>query len=120
MEVLWEKIKFWKKPKVYKEDVDYRFVNFEGTDVTGIELLLDNFKGVVYHYHSARVKEEGEMARLQFGYTLIYPGTHDLDELNQNENFHVIMGDILTQLLMSKAKEDESFRNNHTKKFDLQ
>jgi hypothetical protein len=105
---------------MYKEDVDYRFVDIDDTDLTAIELLIDNYKGVVYHYHKARIQEEGGMARLQFGYTLLNSGDYDIDELNTSQEFHTIMGDILTILLMSKAKEDESFRNNNTKEFDLQ
>jgi hypothetical protein len=112
--------KLWKNPRMYKEGVDYKFVNLEDSEITAIELMLDNYENVVYHYHKARIKEEGEVARLQFGYTLLHPGNYDIDELNIDGQFHEIMGDILTQLLMSKAKEDESFRNNNTEKFNLQ
>jgi hypothetical protein len=105
---------------MYKESIDYRFVDVPDTDLTAIELLVDKYKGVVYHYHKARIQEEGGVARLQFGYTILYSNDHDIDELNTSEEFHTIMGDILTILLMSKAKDDESFRNNNTKKFDLQ
>jgi hypothetical protein len=105
---------------MYKEDIDYKFIDIEDTDLTAIELLIDNYEGVVYHYHKARIQEEGGVARLQFGYTLLQPGEHDIDELNSSQEFHTIMGDILTILLMNKAKEDESSRNNNTQKFDLQ
>jgi hypothetical protein len=105
---------------MYKEDIDYKFIDIEDTDLTAVELLMDNYEGVVYHYHKARIKEEGGVARLQFGYTLLESGKYDIDELNTSEEFHTIMGDILTILLMSKAKDDESFRNNNTEKFNLQ
>jgi hypothetical protein len=105
---------------MYKEGIDYKFIDIQNSDMTAVELLIDNYEGVVYHYHKARIKEEGGVARLQFGYTLLDPGKHDIDDLNSNEEYHTIMGDILTILLMSKAKEDESFRNNNTKEFDLQ
>ena len=120
MEALWEKLQFWKKPKMYKEGEDYRFINFEGNDITGLELLVDKFKGVVYHYHKARIQEQGELATLQFGYTIIYPGENDIDELNTNQEFHKLIGDILSQLLMDKVRQDESFRDNNTEEFDLQ
>jgi hypothetical protein len=103
-----------------EENVDYRFVNFEGTDITGLELLVDKFKGVVYHYHRARVEEQGELATLKFGYTLIFPGEHDIDELNKNQEFHNLIGEILSQLLMEKVRYDESFGNSNTKEFDPQ
>lgn len=108
---------FWKKPKMLIEGKDYRFVDFKDSDITGIELLMPEFLGVVYHYGKAKISEEGEVGRLQFGYTLVYPGEHDLDTLNADSKFHTIMGDVLTQILIAKA-EDEA-RNNNTEKPDL-
>ena len=115
MGALWEKLQFWKKPKMLKEKYDYVFVDFEDSMLTGVKLLLEEFRGVTYHYNKARIKEEDNgVARLQFGYTIVDPGNHDIDDLNSNEKFHKIMGDILTIILMSKAKEDESFGNNNS------
>jgi hypothetical protein len=105
---------------MYKEGVDYNFIDVPDTDLTAIELSIKNYEGVVYHYHKARINEEGGVARLQFGYTILHPGNHDIDDLNSSEEYHTIMGDILTILLMSKAKEDESFRDNNPEEFDLQ
>jgi hypothetical protein len=105
---------------MYKEGIDYKFFEIENSEITAIELLIPNYVGVTYHYHKARIKEEGGMAKLQFGYTLLKSGEYDMDELNSNSEFHTVMGDILTILLMSKAKEDEQIRNNNTKEFDLQ
>jgi hypothetical protein len=120
MEVSWAISNlFRKKPKVYKEGEDYHFIDFKDSDITGIELLMDGYKGILYHYHSARVVEEGELARLQFGYTIVHPGEHDIDVLNSDEKFHIIMGDILTILLESKIK-DEQIGTNNSEKFDLQ
>ena len=57
MEVLWEKMQFWKKPKMFKEKVDYVYVDFDNTDITGISLLKGEFAGVIYHYHKVRIVE---------------------------------------------------------------
>ena len=84
--------------KKYKEDIDYKFVDFKDSDLTGIELLTENYKGVLYHYHKARVVEEGELAKLQFGFTIVHPGEYDIDDLTKDEELHTIMGDILTEL----------------------
>jgi hypothetical protein len=106
METLWEKLQFWKKkPKMPLEDKDYRFINFTNSDITGIQILQGEFAGVVYHYGRARVEEAGEFAKLQFGYTLVHPGKHDIDELQNNEDFVTIMGDILTSILMKQNNE---------------
>ena len=120
MEVLWTLTNpFRKKPRVYKEDRDYNFIDFKESDITGIELLVDEYKGVIYHYHSARVVEEGELSRLQFGYTIVHSGEHDIDVLNSDEKLHTIMGDILTQILLAKAK-DEQIRTDDSQKLNLQ
>ena len=118
MAALWDKMTFWKKPKMLEENVDYRFVNFEGNDITGVELLLDSFKGVVYHYGRVRVKEEGAIARLEFGYTIVYPGEHDMNELDENEKFQEILGDILNIILLEQINY-ESTRNNNSEEPDL-
>lgn len=120
MEVFSAKILKQKNPQVYKEGVDFRFIDIEDSDVTAVQVISGKFVDVVYHYHKARIQEENGVARLQFGYTILDAGKNDIDDLNSDEEFHIMMGDILTILLMSKAKEDESFRNSNTEKFDLQ
>jgi len=120
MEISWILTRpFRKKPKVYKEGVDYRFIDFKNSDITGIELLFEKYKGVIYHYHNARVVEEGELAKLQFGYTIVYPGDNDIDELTTDEEYHTIMGDILSIILLNKA-ENEQTRTDNFKEFNLQ
>ena len=117
MAALWEKVIWWKKPKMLEEGKDYHFINFNNSDITGIELLMPEFKGVIYHYHKAGVVEENGVARLSFGYTVVFPGEHDIDDLNSNENFHTIMGDLLTQILMADANDET--RNNNSEKPDI-
>ena len=120
LETLWDKIAFWKKPKMLEENKDYSYVNFEDTDLTGIVLLKEPFKGVIYHYGRARVVEQGELAKLEFGYTIVSPGEHDPDDLKNNEKFHTIMGDILTLILAEKAKQDESVGTDDFEESNLQ
>jgi hypothetical protein len=64
------------------------------------------------------VLEEGEFARLQFGYTIVHPGEHDIDDLTTDENLHTIMGDILTTILANQANEQTRTDNNQ--EFDIQ
>ena len=104
--------------KKYKEDIDYKFVDFKDSDLTGIELLTENYKGVLYHYHKARVVEEGELAKLQFGFTIVHPGEYDIDDLTKDEELHIIMGDILTELIMTN-KYNEQTRTDDTQEPDL-
>jgi hypothetical protein len=104
---------------VYREKIDYDFIDIEDTDASAIVLHVENYEDVMYQYHQARVVEEGVLAKLQFGYTIVHPGEHDIDVLNSDEKFHIIMGDILTILLESKIK-DEQIGTNNSEKFDLQ
>lgn len=117
MAAFWKMIQFWKKPKMLTENKDYRFIDFTNSEITGVELLMPEYLGVVYHYGKAKVADEGGVGRLQFGYTLVHSGEHDMDTLNSDSNFHIIMGDILSQILI--AKENDEARNNDPEKPDL-
>lgn len=104
----------------YKQDVDWQFVNpdgynFEDAPVTAIGLLMDEYKGVLYHYHKARVVEEGEGAKLQFGYTILQSGQHDIDNLMKDDNFVEIMGDILSDIIVAQQQLEQSKETNFTK-----
>ena len=121
MEVFLERIPFGKKNQVkYKEGKDFNFFEFDESQLTGIELYVKGYEGVIYHYHKAKVVEEGELARLQFGFTIVHPGEHDIDLLQNDEEFVTIMGDILQEILLSKAKADEQIRTNNPEEFNLQ
>ena len=121
MVTLWEKLLFWKKkqksPEDYKEDTHYRFVNSEMDDITNIELMIEGCEGVIYHYQQARVIEEGEFARLEFGYSIVCSGDHGIEELKSSLEFQSIMGDILSKMIMVK---NEQIRTDNTEKSYLQ
>ena len=121
METLWEKLLFWKKksPKMLEQGVDFHYVDLDLDDskLTGIALMVKGYENVLYHYQKARVVEEGEFARLQFGYTIIHPGEHDIDVLTNDENLHTIMGDILTSILTAQA--NEQIRTDYSKELNL-
>jgi len=101
-----------------KEGKDFRFVDFTNSDITGIQIIQGEYAGVVYHYGGVRVKEHGELATLEFGYTIVQPGKHDIDELQKDEAFSIIMGDVLTEILTKQANEQT--RKNNNQEPDLQ
>jgi hypothetical protein len=107
METLWEKITqfFYKKKKMPLEGIDYRFIDFTDSELTGIQILKGEYAGAVYHYGKVRVKEQGEMGVLEFGYTIVNSGKHDIDALQNDDGFVTIMGDILTEILTRQANE---------------
>ena len=119
MVALWEKLIqfFSKRKKMPLEGVDYRFIDFTNSDITGIQIIKGEYAGVVYHYGKVRVKEQGEMGVLEFGYTLVNPGKHDIDLLQKEEEFVTIMGDILTEILTRQS--NETTRKDNTEESDL-
>ncbi len=120
METLWEKVTqfFYKKKKMPLEGIDYKFIDFTDSELTGIQVLKGDYAGVVYHYGKVRVKEQGEMGVLEFGYTIVNPGKHDIDALQNDEGFVTIMGDTLTEILT--RQENEKIRKDHSEEFDIQ
>jgi hypothetical protein len=104
----------------YKEGTDYSWINFQNSEITGIQLLTGPDVGVVYHYGKAKIVEEGELAKLQFDYTIVNSGEYDIDELTKDENFVTIMGDVLREILMNRVETDEQIRTNNPEEFNLQ
>jgi hypothetical protein len=100
------------------EDVDYKFIDFTDSELTGIQVLKGEYAGVIYHYGKVRVKEQGEMGVLEFGYTIVNPGKHDIDALQSDEGFVTIMGDTLTEILTRQA--NETIRKDDSEEFDIQ
>ena len=107
-----------KMHEIYYENVHYEFVKVD-EDIDGLRLLLDEYKNVLYHYQKVRVTEEDGKGVMNFGYTIVEPGNWDIDDLNTNEKFHKVMGDILTTLLIKRI-EDEQNRNDNTEKFTFE
>jgi hypothetical protein len=103
-----------------EEGVDYQFIDFTNSDITGIAIIKGKYEKVVYHYNKARVVEEGALAKLQFGFTIVSPGNHDIDSLTNDEEFVTLMGDILTQILTTQESINESLRINDIEEPDLQ
>ena len=120
METLWEKLLFWKKwkKKVPTEGKDFKFIDFTDSEITGLQILEGEYAGVVYHYGKVRVVPQGEMGVLQFGYTVVNPGKHDIDALTKDENFSTMMGDILTEILTKQ--QYETLRKDDNQEFDIQ
>ena len=120
METLWEKVTqfFYKKKKMPLEGKDFKFIDFTNSEITGIQILEGDYAGVVYHYGKVKVVPQGELGVLQFGYTIVNPGKHDIDTLTIDEKFSTMMGDILTEILMKQ--ENEKIRNYDNQEFDIQ
>lgn len=122
METFWEKIQFWKnwtKPKTPKEGVDYEFYHIEESDLTGIKLLKGIYRGITYYYGTVKLIEQGALANLKFEFKVLNSGTHTEEALQSDEKFVTILGDILTELIISQSATYEQTRNNNTEESDL-
>lgn len=111
MEILWEKIPFWKNQK---KTPDYKFQNRD--EVTWIEITSGSYAGVIYSYGKVRLNSEIGFPKLEFSYNIIHSGEHDLHDLQDDQEFVIVMGDILTEIII----EYESTREVHTEEPDLQ
>ena len=102
----------------YQVDEDFQLVQSDDGKITGIGILKGKYAGVLYHYGRAKIVEEGEVARMVFDYTLINTGSFTLHELQTDEEFHTMIGDILTLILMES--DNEKTRNNNFEELDIQ
>ena len=90
----------------------------EDDSITDIGILKGKYAGVVYQYGKAKIVEEGSFARLTFDYTIINASSFDMNDLQNDEEFVTMIGDILTEILLEKP--DEKTRNYHTEELNFQ
>lgn len=116
---LWAKLYPWKKKAKYQVNEDFHFLSSEEDDsITDIGILKGKYAGVVYQYGKAKIVEEGSFARLAFDYTIINSSSFDTNDLQNDEEFVTMIGDILTEILLEKP--DEKTRNYNTEELNFQ
>lgn len=103
-----------------EEGKDFIFVDSDDKLITGIKIISGEYAGVLYHYLKVRVVEDNGVGKIEFGYTIVDPGDKDPDLLTEDEDFHIIMGELLSQFLLLKIQEDEQIRKIDSKKPSLQ
>lgn len=99
------------------ENEDFRYIDFKDSSITGIQLISPReFNEVVFHYGKVRVVENEDEtdAKIEFTYTIVHPGNSDytIDELNENTEFHDVMGRILNAILMAKIQEELALKSD--------
>jgi hypothetical protein len=112
---LWEKISTRQKQK----KLEYKFLNLPEEDSTMIEITGGKYSGVVFSYGHVRF-EEGELGQLQFTYNVQNPGQHGLTSLLTDREYHTMMGDILTDIIINQESHNEQTRTLDSKESDLQ
>jgi hypothetical protein len=103
-----------------QHNIDYVLIDSDDGKKTGIGIKTGKFKGVLYHYGKARITEEEYQARMTFSYTIVSSPFIPIDELIENEEFHTLIGDILTDILMSQERANEKIRTYNFEEFDIQ
>ncbi len=102
----------------YQRNLDFQFLPSDDDKITGIGILRGKYAGVLYHYGQAKVLEEGEFARLTFSYTIIHTPNFTVHELQNDSEFHTMIGDILTEILTEQVNEET--RNHNSEESDFQ
>ena len=116
MATLWEKISIW-SPKTKK--LEYKFLNMPEEDITMVEITGGKYSGTVFSYGHVRF-EEGIMGQLQFTYKIYNSGQHDYASLLTDQEYHTMMGDILTDIIINQESHNEPTRTLDSKESDLQ
>jgi hypothetical protein len=114
MEVLWQKILFWKKQK--PKTPEYQLQESPWEDSTWVKITSGNYVGVIFSYGRVKFATEMEIGKLEFTYNIIHPGNHDKEHLQNDAEYVNIMGDILTEIIIKY----ESTRTNDIEEPDLQ
>ena len=115
LETLWEKISIRQKQK----KLEYRFLDLPEEDSTMVEITGGKYSGVVFSYGHVRF-EEGELGQLQFTYNVQNPGQHGHASLLTDQEYHTMMGEILTDIIINQESHNEQTRTLDSKESDLQ
>jgi hypothetical protein len=71
-------------------------------DATWVEITSGEFAGVVFSFGMVKFSQEIGLPKLDFSYTILYSANHIKEELEQNDNFTTVMGDILTDIIIKE------------------
>lgn len=101
-----------KKPKL---DRDY--ILQEQGELLIVKITRGKFSNILYRYDKVSIEETGLLPRLKFHYTLIYPNKFSAEHLTNSSEFVTIMGDILSDIVLSNGKNNE-VRTHHNQEPD--
>jgi hypothetical protein len=114
MEILCKIFPWMKKQQSPKYSIDYRDEN------TYFTILDGKYQNVTVTYSQTQFFEDEGFARLKFNYHVIDSSTFALEQLTDDQEFVIMLGDILQDYILVKAKNLETVRNRNSEEFDLQ
>lgn len=71
-----------------------------------IRLTEGQFEGVEFRYGTINPIEKDDGMQLSFEYEVLNPANYDQKELEANEDFQQVMGDLIVQILEEKIAEE--------------
>jgi hypothetical protein len=115
-----ENTTFFKFTKVcYKPNSQIPIIE-ESAKLKIAEILVNKYgKKIVIEDIEPLIQEVKKEYGLLFSYTILSSGKHDIDSLNNSEEFCIIMGEILQQILLDEI-DNGTPRENDTEKLNLQ
>lgn len=113
MEILCKIFPWMKKKPSPEYSVDYKDENAYFTILNG------KYQNITVTYSQTQFFEDEGFARLKFNYNIIDSSSFTSEQLTDNQDFVIILGDILQDYILVKAKNLETIRNRHSEEFDL-
>jgi hypothetical protein len=110
MEILW-KIFPWiqkKNPPKPNYSVDHRDEN------TYFTINEGKYKNITFVYSNAQFFENDVHPTLKFNYRIISSDIFDEEHLQNRQDFVIMLGDILQDYILEKARNFESTRSSNT------
>jgi len=115
MVTLWDKLQFWKSPKKLELNKDYEIYHYPDSDLSGIRILTGKYREVVFYYGLVKFSELGDLGRLSFESKITNTGNFTEEDLQKDDEFVTMLGDILTEMIIN-----ETTRDNNSEESDFQ
>tara|TARA_Y100000296_G_scaffold77452_1_gene99087 strand:+ start:397 stop:711 length:315 start_codon:yes stop_codon:yes gene_type:complete len=97
---------------------NYKFDDLCGMEPVPVIITEGKYEGISYSYGTIKFDDDDGEMKLNFDYDIVEnPSSFDVDELDSNDEFHNIMGDILIDIIGKELAENEKdFLRNSSEK----
>jgi hypothetical protein len=91
------------------DNLEYEVLFDKYTDETlaRIKLTSEKWNGIIYHYNTLNIREDGDEAVLTFDYDIVEaPGWINIDDLSEEDKiqFEKTIGDILVDIIETEIE----------------
>lgn len=102
-----------------KNNLPKYFVDYKDEN-TYFTILDGKYQNITITYSQTQFFEDEGFARLRFNYNIIESLLYTEEQLTNDQDFVIILGDILQDYILIKAKNLESTRERNSEEFDFQ